>query len=104
MRGAVEEVQRIVERLRRRWPKVKIVLRADSGFCREALMAWCEANQVDYVFGRPRNTRLRKIIGASLHPAQLQHQATGQPARVPVQHAQELVAATPRSGQGRISR
>jgi len=80
--GAVEEVQRIVEPLRRRWPNLKIVLRADSGFCREALMAWCEANQVDYVFGLPRNTRLRRIIGAPMHQAQVQHQATGQPARL----------------------
>jgi len=80
--GAVEEVQRIVEPLRRRWPNLKIVLRADSGFCREALMAWCEANQVDYVFGLPRNTRLRRIIGAQMHQAQVQQQATAQPARL----------------------
>ena len=80
--GSVEEVQCIVEQLRRRWPNLKIVLRADSGFCREALMAWCEANQVDYVFGLPRNTRLRRIIGTSMHQAQVQHQATGQPARL----------------------
>jgi hypothetical protein len=80
--GSVEEVKRIVEQLRRRWPNVKVVLRADSGFCREALMAWCEANQVDYVFGLQRNTRLRRIIGAQMQQAHLQHQSTGQPARL----------------------
>src|SRR5271168_381646 len=50
-KGAVEEISRIVEQLRQHWPEVKIVLRADSGFCREELMGWCEANHVDYVFG-----------------------------------------------------
>ena len=80
--GSVEEVRRIVEQLRQRWPQVKIVLRADSGFCREALMAWCEANHVDYVFGMAVNKRLRRIIGAQLHQAQLLHQQTGKAARL----------------------
>jgi hypothetical protein len=80
--GSVEEVGRIVAQLRQRWPKVRIVLRADSGFCREVLMAWCEAHHVDYVFGMAVNQRLRKIIGAQLHQARLQHQATGEPARL----------------------
>ena len=80
--GAVEEVQPIVEQLRQRWPEVQIVLRADSGFCREELIAWCEANQVDYTFGLARNQRLRKIIGAHMHQARLLHQSTGQPARI----------------------
>ena len=82
--GAVQEVCRIVGQLRERWPKVKIVLRADSGFCREALMAWCEAeeNKVDYVFGLARNKRLARIIGAPMHEAHLLHQTTGKAARV----------------------
>lgn len=80
--GSVEEVSRIVEQLRQRWPQVKIVLRADSGFCREALMAWCEQNHVDYLFGMAVNKRLRKIIGRQLHEAKIQHQASGKPARV----------------------
>jgi len=62
--GAKEEVSRIVTQVRQRWPEVRIVLRADSGFCREELMAWCEANAVDYLFGLARNQRLSKIIGA----------------------------------------
>ena len=80
--GAVEQVSRIVAQLRERWPEVKIILRADSGFCREELMAWCKANHVDYVFGLARNQRLSKIIGAQMHQAQVLHQSTGKAARV----------------------
>jgi hypothetical protein len=80
--GSVEEVRRIVAQLRQRWPEVKIVLRADSGFCREELMSWCEQNRVDYLFGLARNQRLAKIIGAQMHQAHMLHQSTGQPARV----------------------
>jgi hypothetical protein len=80
--GSVEEVSRIVAQLRQRWPGVKIILRADSGFCREELMAWCKANHVDYVFGLARNQRLGRIIGAQMHQAQVLHQSTGKAARV----------------------
>lgn len=80
--GSLDEVQRIVRQLRTRWPEVKIVLRADSGFCREDLMAWCEQNGVDYLFGLARNQRLRRIIGKQMHEAQTLHQATGKPVRV----------------------
>jgi hypothetical protein len=81
-KGSVEEVSRIVAQLRQRWPEVKIILRADSGFCREELLSWCEQNRIDYAFGLQRNSRLRRIIGAQMHQAQVQHQSTGQPARV----------------------
>jgi hypothetical protein len=80
--GSVEEVSRIVTQLRQRWPEVSIVLRADSGFCREELMGWCESNHVDYLFGLARNKRLRKIIGAQMHQAQILHQSSGKAARV----------------------
>src|SRR5215469_7236831 len=80
--GSVEEVTRIVAQLRQRWPKVKIVLRADSGFCREDLMAWCEAKGVDYVFGLARNVRLRRIIGREMHQARTIHRNTSQAARL----------------------
>jgi hypothetical protein len=80
--GAVQEVSRIVEQIRQRWAEVKIVLRADSGFCREELMAWCESHHVDYVFGLARNQRLGKIIGAHMHQARMLHHSTGQAARV----------------------
>jgi hypothetical protein len=82
--GSVEEVSRIVAQVRQRWPQVKIILRADSGFCREELMAWCERgeNHVDYAFGLARNQRLAKIVGGEMHQAHLLHRSTGQPARV----------------------
>jgi hypothetical protein len=80
--GSVEEVSRIVRQVRRKWPEVRIVLRADSGFCREELMGWCEANHVDYLFGLARNQRLAKIIGAQMHQARGLHQASGKAARV----------------------
>jgi hypothetical protein len=80
--GSCEEVQRIVAQLRARWHEVKIILRADSGFCREELMAWCEQNRVDYVFGLARNQRLRRIIGTHLHQARLLHQSSGKAVRI----------------------
>ena len=67
--GAVEEIERIVRQLRERWPKVGIVLRADSGFAREGLMAWCENNAVDYLFGLARNSRLAEHIADALEQA-----------------------------------
>ena len=79
--GAVEEVARIIERIRQAWPRVRILLRADSGFARDALMAWCEANRVDYVFGLARNPRLVSELEADLAKAAAEHAETGQPAR-----------------------
>jgi hypothetical protein len=80
--GALKQVQRIVTRLRQAWPGVRIVLRADSGFCREPLMRWCESSGVDYLFGLAKNRRLTAILGRELHQAQGEHQRTGRPARV----------------------
>ncbi len=79
--GAVEEVARIVGRIRRRWPKTRILLRGDSGFAREALMAWCETNRVDFLFGLARNQRLEATIKAELKEAGLDSLRTGRPAR-----------------------
>ena len=79
--GAVEEVARIVGQIRRRWPRVRILLRADSGFCREDLMVWCEANKVDYLFGLAKNARLTAEIGPELAAAQSESERTGKPAR-----------------------
>ena len=79
--GAVEEVARIVAQIRRRWPRVRILLRGDSGFTREALMAWCEANRVDFLFGLARNGRLEEALKAELITATLQSIRTGKPAR-----------------------
>ena len=80
--GSLVEIQRIVAQIRTAWPKVKIVLRGDSGFCRNELMSWCEANRVDYVFGLARNQRLRRIIGPQMWEATQQWGKTGKPARV----------------------
>ena len=79
--GSVEEMARIVTQIRRRWPKVRILLRANSGFAREALMAWCENNDVDFLFGLARNSRLVAEIETELAAAQEQNQKTEKPAR-----------------------
>jgi Transposase DDE domain group 1 len=79
--GAVEEIARIVGQIRARWPQVRIILRADSGFAREALMAWCEGNAVDYIFGLAKNARLNRAIGAELAAAQEESRVTDKPAR-----------------------
>jgi hypothetical protein len=74
-------VARLVRQIRRRWPRVRILLRADSGFAREDLMAWCEANSVDFLFGLARNVRLVDEIAAELGQAEEESQRTGKPAR-----------------------
>jgi hypothetical protein len=81
-RGAQDEVERIVGQIRLHWPQVEITLRADSGFCREELMRWCEEHEVDYVFGLARNPRLEAMVTAALAEARQQSEATGKPARV----------------------
>ena len=75
--GAVEEIARIVGRIRAAWPRVKVLLRADSGFAREELMAWAEANDVDYVFGLARNARLVDRIYIDLAWAEHDAEASG---------------------------
>jgi Transposase DDE domain group 1 len=79
--GTVEETARIVAQVRTRWPAVRIVLRADSGFARDALMSWCEVNGVDYLFGLAKNERLVAEIAAELAAAEEESKASGQPAR-----------------------
>ena len=79
--GALEEVARIVGAIRARWPHVRILLRADSGFAREPLMAWCEANGIDYVIGLARNTRLAAEIAVEMIQAEAEAERTRAPAR-----------------------
>ena len=79
--GAIEEMARIVAQIRERWPTVRILLRGDSGFAREALMAWCENNAIDYLFGLARTTRLVAEIEAELATAAELSQKSGTPAR-----------------------
>jgi hypothetical protein len=80
--GSVKELQRIVHRIRQQWPEVRIIVRGDSGFCRERIMAWCEANDVDFVLGLAKNERLIKEIAVELEQAQQAFGVTGQRARV----------------------
>jgi len=79
--GATEEIARIVSQIRARWPRVRILLRADSGFAREELMGWCEANRIDFVFGLARNARLVDEIYVELAQAEEEAERTGKPAR-----------------------
>lgn len=80
--GSVEELRRIVAQIREHWPRVEIVVRADSGFCREELMRWCEDHRVDYILGLARNERLLGRLGPQMQQARQQCDATGKPARV----------------------
>jgi Transposase DDE domain group 1 len=80
--GSKDEVERIVRQIRAAWPEARILLRADSGFCRDELMSWCENNGVDYVFGFARNERLRRRIEEQMREAARLQAETGKPARV----------------------
>jgi hypothetical protein len=80
--GAVKHLDRIVKRIREVWPRVEIVIRGDSGFCREHIMRWCEDNQVGYVLGLAKNKRLTKILGKEMQTAKELFEQTGQAARV----------------------
>jgi len=80
--GATEEVARIVAQIRRSWPKVRILVRADSGFARDDLMAWCEANGVHFLFGLAKNERLVAKIASELERAEAKSRRTGKPARL----------------------
>jgi hypothetical protein len=80
--GSVRQLDRIVKQIRAQWPKVPIVIRGDSGFCRESIMSWCETNNVDYVLGMAKNARLKRILGKELHEAKQQFEVTGEAARV----------------------
>lgn len=80
--GSVEELSRIVPRIRAAWPRTRIVVRGDSGFCREWLMAWCEEQGVEYVLGIARNERLRAVVEPELEEARRLEERTCQPARI----------------------
>src|SRR5713101_7568125 len=79
--GSLEELQRIVKQIRAVWPEVRILVRGDSGFCREELMAWCETESVDYVLGLAKNERLKAEIKKELRKAKQQYHETGRAAR-----------------------
>ncbi len=80
--GTVEEVERIVERVRLVWPDTRIIIRGDSGFCREEIMVWCEDNDVDYLVGVAKNSRLSEEIEEELALAKALYQCSGKASRV----------------------
>src|SRR3954454_16158454 len=80
--GSVKHLKRIMAQIREAWPDVKVVVRADSGFCREEILRWCEDNGVDYVIGLAQNTRLKKMIAAEQEQARVEYERTKEPARV----------------------
>jgi hypothetical protein len=80
--GTVQELERIVTQIRARWPRVKIIVRGDSGFCRDDIMSWCETREIDYVFGFAKNERLKAIIAEELKQAQRQYEETKEASRV----------------------
>lgn len=80
--GAVEELRRIVSQIRGRWPKVEIVIRADSGFCREEIMRWCEDNGVGYILGLAKNSRLEKMIHEDMVDAEILYRTRGKASRI----------------------
>jgi hypothetical protein len=80
--GSVKHLQRIVARIRQAWPDVKITVRGDSGFCRDPIMSWCEADGVDYVLGLAQNTRLKAMIATEQEQARVEFERTKQAARV----------------------
>lgn len=79
--GSVEELQRIVAQIRQYWPKTRIIIRGDSGFCRDPIMRWCEDHKVGYVLGLARNKRLNRLLGRDMEQARIEHERTGKAAR-----------------------
>lgn len=80
--GVRKHLARIVEQIRRAWPSVEIVIRADSGFCRDHLLSWCEDNRVDYLIGLPKNKRLLKVLAKEMHEAKVLFEQTKEASRV----------------------
>jgi len=82
-RGVIEELERIVKKLRHAWPEVRIIVRGDSGFCRDEIMSWCEQNEkLDYVLGLAKNERLKQEIEVEMAQAQELYKSGGVAARV----------------------
>ena len=79
--GAVEEIERIVLRIRRKWKRTRIIIRGDAGFCRDELMSWCEENGVDYVLGTARNSRLMKRVKKEVRKACIEHRESEEASR-----------------------
>ena len=81
-KGAITDLQRVVAQIRKKWRRVPIMVRGDSGFCRDAIMGWCEAEGIDYVFGLAKNPRLLKEIAKELKLAEKKSLRTGGMVRI----------------------
>jgi hypothetical protein len=81
-KGALTDLKRVVSQIRQRWSRVHILVRGDSGFCRDAIMTWCERQGIDYVFGMAKNPRLLTEIETELKAAETESIRTGQMARI----------------------
>jgi len=79
--GVVEEVERLITRIRARWPNTRILLRADADFARDPLMVWCEGNDVDFLLGMGKKERLLAEIAPELERVAAKSARTGQPER-----------------------
>jgi Transposase DDE domain group 1 len=80
--GALEQLQRVVARIRSVWPHVRILVRGDADFCKDEIMSWCEGNGVDYLFGLAQNARLLAAIGPEMERACIRYLGCGVPCRV----------------------
>lgn len=80
--GTVEELKRIVGQIRNAWPEVRIMVRGDSGFCRDNIMTWCEGHGIDYVLGLAKNDRLKAIIAEELQQVQQRYEETKEACRL----------------------
>jgi len=81
-KGCVTELKGIVAQIRQQWPQVRIIVRGDSGFCREEVLSWCEQHGVDYAVGLAQNAVLLRAIATASAQAEREHQQTGKAARV----------------------
>ena len=105
--GSIEELERIVGQIRRHWPRTRIHIRGDSGFCRESIMKWCEDHGIGFVLGLARNRRLVRALGGAMHEAHSVHRRTGKPARrfrdLHLPDSKVMESQPPGGGQGGVS-
>lgn len=95
--GSVKELDRIVSQIRQAWPQVQIIVRGDSGFCRDGIMAWCETHNADYVLGLARNSRLEGLLAESMTQARSLYEQTGKASRVFTEFQYETLDSWSRS-------
>lgn len=80
--GSTPTLAFLVNKIRESWPDTRIIVRADSGFCREDLMAWCETHDVFFILGLARNERLVRKLSAAMREAQCEFICTTHGSRV----------------------